>query len=238
MNNEFIYQGKELELFEQAHNWKSYLLSRISQYLKGDVLEVGAGIGSATRAFNAGTAVTWTMLEPDARQCQYLQAIRNQFPSNIAIVCGDLAVVARKKFDVILYIDVLEHIENDRQELKNAAALLNEKGVLIVLSPAFQFLFSEFDQSIGHYRRYAASELKQLTPPDLELLQLEYLDSLGFFASFMNKYLLRQSYPTVSQLRFWDRTLIPVSRLADRVTGHTFGKSILAVWEKNGHAAT
>ena len=61
----YEYVGTELDLFAQATNWKKYLQSVVSPFLTGDVLEVGAGIGTTTRAFSDGSASTWLCLEPD-----------------------------------------------------------------------------------------------------------------------------------------------------------------------------
>jgi 2-polyprenyl-3-methyl-5-hydroxy-6-metoxy-1,4-benzoquinol methylase len=72
-------------------------------------------------------------------------------------------------FDTIIYLDVLEHIADDRAELACAARLLSPQGCVIVLSPAHQFLFSPFDQAVGHYRRYSRATLRDLTPPDCVL---------------------------------------------------------------------
>lgn len=57
---------------------------------------------------------------------------------------------------------MLEHIEADAAEMNKAAALLNPGGHIIVLSPAFQFLYNPFDKAIGHYRRYNKRMLKKL----------------------------------------------------------------------------
>ena len=57
-------------------------------------------------------------------------------------------------FDCILYIDVLEHIEDDRAQIDAAARLVRGGGHVVILSPAHHWLFSEFDKSIGHFRRY------------------------------------------------------------------------------------
>ena len=53
------YQGKELELFEYAENWKRYFASHMKPYLKGSVLEVGAGIGGTTKVLCDATQISW-----------------------------------------------------------------------------------------------------------------------------------------------------------------------------------
>jgi SAM-dependent methyltransferase len=154
-----------------------------------------------------------------------------KLPDNCKIQTGKIDQLT-EKFDAILYIDVLEHIESDREEISKAAALLNNGGHLIVLSPAFQFLYNPFDKAIGHYRRYNKRMLRQLTPHTLKLLHCRYYDSAGYFAALVNKLLLRQKYPTVKQVLFWDRWIIPVSRITDKLLFNSFGKSIISVWKK------
>lgn len=78
-----------------------------------------------------------------------------------------LAALPRdSRFDTILYIDVLEHIADDRAELVEAARRLNPGGYLVVLSPAHQWLFTAFDAAIGHVRRYTAKSLRGFRLPD------------------------------------------------------------------------
>ena len=63
--SEFKYVGSELDLFAAALNWKTYWSRQIRPFLKGDILEVGAGIGSNTRFLDPGNAGRWVCLEPD-----------------------------------------------------------------------------------------------------------------------------------------------------------------------------
>jgi hypothetical protein len=101
-----------------------------------------------------------------------------------------------------------------------------------VLAPAHQALYSPFDQALGHYRRYSRSSLLQAAPPSLELVSTYYLDAVGVLASTANRLLLRASEPTVGQIRFWDRVLIPLSRVIDPILGFRVGKSVVAIWSR------
>jgi SAM-dependent methyltransferase len=126
------------------------------------------------------------------------------------IVCGTLESLEASQFDTIIYIDVLEHIENDRKELEAAAALLRAGGRLIVLSPAHQRLFTPFDAAIGHFRRYSRPMLRSISPSSLRLEQVWYLDSVGLLLSAANLLFLRQSMPTKAQLALWGQCVIPL----------------------------
>lgn len=231
--SEFRYVGSELELFAGARNWKSYWASQIRPYLRGDVLEVGAGIGASTAQLCPRAAGRVVCLEPDAALAARLeQTLRGDAAlQQHSVLCGTTQNVS-DQFDTVVYIDVLEHVEDDRKELQRASALMKPGGHLIVISPAHLLFYSAFDRSIGHFRRYNKRMLREITPPGLKLERLRYLDSTGLLASLANRFVLRQSLPTRAQLRLWDRWMIPLSRIADPLSFYALGKTVLAVWSK------
>jgi SAM-dependent methyltransferase len=230
------YPGRELDLFALAANWKAYVKAEIGQYLVGNVLEVGAGIGGTTAILNDGTARRWVCLEPDPVQAKQLRSLVAQqcASRSTIVVAGSLRTLAESPFfDCVLYVDVLEHIDDDRGQIEMAAKLVRRGGYIVILSPAHQWLFSEFDKSIGHLRRYNKRSLRSLLPLGWIEQKLIYLDCVGVLLSLGNVLALRQALPTRSQIAFWDSVCVPISRLADRILGGNFGKSVLAVWQKN-----
>ena len=224
------YVGKELHLFEKAVHWKKYWASFTTPHIRGDVLEVGAGIGANTPLFAGTDFKTWTCLEPDPALLAECKKRLGADPRYKYVAGTTLDI--RGTFDVIMYIDVLEHIGDDSAEMRRAAELLNPSGTLIVLVPAHQWLFSPLDEAVGHFRRYTKKSLLAAAPPSLQSKKLIYLDSVGLFASLANKVLLKQSMPTESQIRAWDSLLVPISTVLDRVFGHQMGKSVLGIWTK------
>jgi SAM-dependent methyltransferase len=232
--SEFSYVGSELELFARARNWKAYWVEQVRPFISGDVLEVGAGLGANTRLLDSGVPRRWVCLEPDARLADRLLALPGRDAGGrYTVVCGTLRDIgSEQRFDTVIYVDVLEHIEQDREELMGAASHLHPGGRVVVLSPAHQWLFSPFDAAVGHVRRYSGSMLRNASPPALRLERIGYLDSVGLLASAANRLLLRQSMPNRRQVRFWDDWMVPISRRLDRLLGYSLGKSILAVWQK------
>jgi ubiquinone/menaquinone biosynthesis C-methylase UbiE len=228
------YVGTELDVFAEAHNWKRYLRDLASPFLKGDVLEVGGGIGETTSAFRSGAQASWTALEPDSQLAGRLQRRVSELQWKIRVVAGTLAAVQTGPlFDCLIYIDVLEHIEGDRDELRDAAARLKPGGTIVVLSPAHQALFTPFDAAVGHFRRYSRRMLQSLTPPDTTLIRLVYVDAVGLTLSIGNRLLLRSASPTIQQVRFWDQYCIPAARRVDPLLGGRVGKSVFAVWRRD-----
>jgi SAM-dependent methyltransferase len=233
--HEISYIGGELDLFALAKNWKGYIKREISRYVTGDVLEVGAGIGATTVVLHDGTARRWVCLEPDERLALRLKARLTSCGGRSAtnVIVGSVRTFSdRPSFDSILYIDVLEHIEDDRAQIDAAARLVRSGGHVVILSPAHHWLFSEFDKSIGHFRRYNKALLRSMMPAGWLEIKLTYLDSLGMFLSLGNVLGLRQSMPTQPQIRIWDTICVPASRIVDRLFHGTIGKSVLAVWRK------
>ena len=227
------YVGSELDLFAEARRWKDYWSRDLARWVRGDVLDVGAGLGATARVFARHAGVeSYVALEPDADLVARMQAdvADGGFPLRFEAIAGTIASLApSRRFDSILYIDVLEHIADDRGELDRARAHLAPGGRILVLAPAHRFLYSPFDSAIGHERRYDRQTLRAAVPPGLEVERMHYLDSVGMLASLANRLLLRSAMPTRGQIALWDRWMVPTSRWLDPATGHRLGKSLVAV---------
>jgi SAM-dependent methyltransferase len=227
------YPGGELALFAAARHWKRYVGAVMAPFIGARVLEVGAGIGANIPYLHHARVRDWLCLEPDQTMARGLAAriAAGALPATCRVAASGIDGVARgETFDSILYLDVLEHIADDRAELARAAALLGAGGALIVLAPAHPFLFSPFDAAIGHYRRYTKASLMAVAPAAGRLRLCRMLDSVGFFASLANRLLLKSPLPTAREVAVWDRAMVPLSRALDPVLGYRFGKSVIAVW--------
>ncbi|MDM9383277.1 class I SAM-dependent methyltransferase [Chlorogloeopsis sp. ULAP01] len=232
MSNKYI--GTELEIFAHATNWKNYYASIIHPYLSGKVLEVGAGMGMTTKVLCQANCKKWICLEPDSLLLAKIKQLIevNELPSFCEAKVGTLSELHETSLDTIIYIDVLEHIENDYNELKNSLQSLKNGGKLVVLSPAHQWLYSPFDQKIGHHRRYTKKSLSSIVPKGFRCIKLSYIDSVGMLASIANKILLKSADPSLKQILFWDRVLVPLSKMIDPLLFFSTGKSVIGIWEK------
>jgi SAM-dependent methyltransferase len=229
------YVGTELGLFAEATNWKRYWQSKLEPFVKGRVLEVGAGNGNNTVSMIDLSFDKWTCLEPDAALANEILPRLDSHANadRVSVEASTLADVDGEQcFDTILYIDVLEHIEDDKGELANASMHLADGGHIVILSPAHQFLFSDFDKQVGHHRRYSRQSINAVVPADLSTVRLDYLDSVGIMASLANRLILKRSTPSVEQIGFWDRRMVPISRLLDPLLFFRVGKSVLGVFRK------
>ncbi len=235
------YAGIHLvPLFAEATHWKRYFARFLAPYVAGDVLEVGSADGATTEYVRTARARSWLCLDPDpvlARAAQ--ERFRNGSHPGVEIRTGTVFdLPADQRFDTVLYLDVLEHIADDRAEALHAISRLRPEGHLIVLAPAHQFLFTRFDSAVGHQRRYSLTSLLAVLDGAAVVVDARYLDAAGLLASLGNRLFLSSGTPTRSQLRFWDRMLIPISRFLDPLLRHRVGKSVLVVWRPRPLDAT
>ena len=230
------YVGTELPAFARATNWKRYIGDLLRPYIRGDVLEIGAGIGATARALTNSEVRTWTAVEPDQRLAAQFSAA----PSNVThsiearLIVGTIDdVPSDARFDTLLYVDVLEHIADDRDELRRGVQRLRPGGQLVVLAPAFQSAFSAFDRAVGHYRRYSIATLASAIPQGLTPVAERYADSVGLLMSYANRFLLRRAVPSEGQVVFWDRVVVPMSRLTDVFLNGFWGKSVIGIYRRD-----
>jgi len=231
----FTYEGDELDVFTYAQVWKRYWFGQVQRFITGRFLEIGAGTGNNVPLWACSKASDITLLEPDSGLAGKAEimcaALMNKIP--FKVVCGKaLELGTMDQFDSIALIDVLEHIPDDRLEVLHIMDCLKPGGYLIVLSPAYAWLYSDFDRRIGHLRRYTRKTLRQSMPPGLIEERLRYLDSVGLLTSLANRMVLKQGLPKRNQILFWDRCLVPASAVLDRVLGYSIGRSVYGVWRR------
>ena len=135
------YPGLELESFDKAHIWRKYIFLLTKKYFQNEILEVGAGIGSFTSNYlNKYDKITLT--EADSNN---LEKLNMKFNKNKNIkICNNLITNISDKFNTIIYLNVLEHIEDDLGEINTAVDKLNTGGHLVILVPAHQRLYNKF----------------------------------------------------------------------------------------------
>jgi glycosyltransferase involved in cell wall biosynthesis/phospholipid N-methyltransferase len=143
----------------------SWLARKIRPHVGDEVLEVGAGIGNMAGRL-MGRRVLYVAGEKDPL---HVHALRNRFLRTPNVVVQrldpetpeDFAGLERC-FDTILCLNVLEYLVDPAQLIDSLRDTLKPGGVLILLVPQGPGLFGTLDRSLGHKRRFAVTELRQL----------------------------------------------------------------------------
>ena len=221
------YSGTN-ELWINERSLKKYnrhIVSQFSHKLNANdrILEFGAGIGTLASIFRDIYSIEPSCIEIDP-------ALRKTLIERNFTVYEDYQS-ANGPYDLIYTSNVLEHIPNDLDALKNINELLKSDGSLLIYVPAFMFLYSPADAALGHYRRYSKKELlKKLKLANFSVETCRYSDSMGFFAWLSTKFLKPAAHNKIgsdASLKFYDRFIFPISCFVDEIGfKYLFGKNI------------
>jgi hypothetical protein len=143
----------------------------------------------------------------------------------------DYAVLTKYAPDSIVFLNVLEHIEDDRAVLKNLFDHVPAGCRLVVLVPFGMKLYSDFDKELGHFRRYEKGELEsKMKEAGFEVETQFYFNKAGKVAWYLVNTLGKQRKITAAKMRIYN-LLTPLFRLWDKIMPGT-GLSTVAVCRK------
>jgi len=232
--------GQEtLELFADTDLFNRWLFENLAPYCKDNILEIGSGIGNISKLLlERFQKVTLSDL-----RASYCQKLRDHFSTNqrlqqvIQLDLGDSEIgksfpTLLNSFDTIIASNVVEHIGDDHLAVQNCSKLLKSKGRLVILVPAYQWLYNGFDSELGHYRRYNRKNLGRLLMDEgFELVHEKYFNAVGILGWWFSGSVLKKKILPKNQLNLYNK-LIPMIRLADKVLLNKAGLSVIAVGEK------
>ena len=218
-------------------NWATQLLT---QFVPPPSRIIEGGIGAA------GNLLSW-------QQLGYQVAGLDCMPESIEHACKkglnnvhqhDLHQpwpVEHSSAEAIVLLDVLEHLQDPVLALRNAAQCLTATGKIIFTVPAYPFLFSDWDERLGHFRRYTASTLQlHAREAGLRVVKLSHWNSFTLPAACVLR-VIRKVFPSPTGTEFpkvspWvNRTLIRVAEMEKRLSNKLdipFGLSLVGVLAK------
>ena len=233
------------ELFQSAagmagaNNYADWTYSLFAPLVRGEVLEVGCGVGTFTRRLLAAPLLRRLLsIDVSAAAVSHCQTTI-QHPSfevrqtPVEEVFGS--------FDLVVCMNVLEHIEDHRGALAHMLRLLAAGGTLFLLVPAHQALFTSFDALSGHHRRYSKRAMRTLIadaagpqPVGVRQFYFNTVGALGYWAVYK---VLRKAADAdaTGEIGWFDRAVVPIQRRLEG-TAMPFGLSLVSILTK-GNAA-
>lgn len=196
-----------------------------------DILDIGCGAGTISAAL-AKLGKNVTAIDSHA---PYLELAKQKNPDvKVEYILGDCTKHKfNKKFDAVVLSGVLEHVQDDKTMLKKIYDLLNVGGRLVLLTSAYSNLYSNFDKSVGHYRRYDKAELRSLLNScGFKILKLKYWDALGLAVLGISKITGHTISPDTIGNAALDRLLDIWFWLVENKMPFKFGADIILVATK------
>ena len=170
---------------ESGHWWykarRKILLNLIKQYRFNfgkdiKILDMGCGTGLLLKEFE-GLGICYGM---DISQ-KAVDFCGKRGINNVQIADAVNIPHPDNKFDIIISLDVIEHIKDDEDALKEIYRVLKPQGVAIITVPAFMFLWGITDVISHHYRRYVLSELQiKIKENHFSIIRSSYFNTFLF----------------------------------------------------------
>lgn len=230
---------KTLQSIQHAGAFNRWMYNQIKPFCKGKILEIGSGIGNISQ-FLVHDGFTTTLSDYNQSYCDILTKKYGSDKCVSEIIHLDILDPNFEKqfesfsgsFDCIIGLNVIEHVDDDITALENCKKLLAPGGTLIMLVPAYMWLYNSIDISLGHFRRYNKKTIRTLfSKSGLRSIKMNYFNSPAIFGWFISGRVLKNTTIKEGQMKFYN-FLVPLFKLADMCTFNRFGISLIVVGEK------
>jgi SAM-dependent methyltransferase len=222
-------QCEVLVALAECRNHRRWFAGFAAPYLGEHPIEIGSGLGDYAREW-IPLAEKFTATEADPALYTGLEQALAGVPG---VTVRQLLLPSPERADhsCLICYNVLEHIEDDVGALRSMARLVRVGGYIVLVCPAFPFAMSPVDIATGHVRRYTRRTMRAaLEAAGLVPVSVKYANSAGLICYYAFTTLLRRQPAKGGTMTFYDRLVVPVVRLAERLAGNPpFGQSVVAV---------
>jgi SAM-dependent methyltransferase len=226
----------DLETMTAAKNYRHWMYRRLARYIGQRILEIGAGIGNFTELLLDRELVVATDNYPPC--IDYLTSRfdgRLKVPPILLDASGNIeSSLKAYRFDTVVCLNVLEHIEDDFKAVSEMHRQLVVNGRLVLLVPAFQFLHGTVDKSLGHYRRYTRKDLlPRMNQAGFTIERSFYMNLIGMAGWFWNNRIIKRHEESGKQINIFDRYVAPTAEVVERLLPPPVGLSLIAIGRKS-----
>ncbi|OGS43090.1 MAG: hypothetical protein A2539_09380 [Elusimicrobia bacterium RIFOXYD2_FULL_34_15] len=223
-----------LQLMDRMNNYNKWIINKFIKYLSGSILEIGCGIGSITQYCVDKCDVTAVDISSE-----YVNIVKERFGYSKKFRAQILDIekeldgsLKEDSFDTIVCSNVLEHILDDVNALKNMNKLLKKDGHLVLLVPFGNALFSDLDKNLGHHRRYSKKDIKdKLLQAGFSIEKQFNINIIGAMGWFVTGKILKRKELNKDLLITFN-FLTPLFIFIDTIVRIPFGLSIINICKK------
>ena len=229
---------------DDLENYYRWVFEEVRPLFGDRLVEIGAGIGTFTvRLVRSHVSCHPTarleVFEPEGTLYQHLRnRLETAHPDLLR--AGRLTTTngvfcsSPERFDTVIMINVLEHIEDDQASIRAAYHALVPGGRFVVFVPALPWLYSTLDREVGHYRRYEKPHLEGLLRTGrFDVVKSKYMDCLGVLPWYLLNVVGRRTSINPHLAHLYDTWFVPVTRWIEVLWNPWFGKNVLIVARKN-----
>ncbi|MDX6429658.1 MAG: hypothetical protein QOE54_2024 [Streptosporangiaceae bacterium] len=215
---------------DEARNYRQYEYDVVAPHVGRSLLEVGSGLGHFSEQF-AGR-LDYLVVSDNDPYC--VEQLEKRYAGNPDVEVLDLALPAtiqiRQKVDTVVMMNVLEHIKDDVQALKDLASVTEPGGRIVIWVPGYMQLYGDFDRKVGHVTRYTPATLSaSVKAAGLDIDVVKPINFLGGIAWWLAVRRGGAGYPDPRLVKIYDRTVVPTTRLIERLIRPPFGQTVICV---------
>jgi SAM-dependent methyltransferase len=236
------YAADDLETMSEAKRYQDHVFQLLRPFIGRSVLEVGCGIGTTSLRL-AEIAERLVCIEPNLNCVARARAALDGNPRITLHITHledcDRGELTAARFDTIVCVNVLEHIEDDVTALTLFRELVAEaNGQVLIFVPAVQAAYGPLDAALGHHRRYSKRTLRRaFDAAGLDLVALRYTNPIGLLGWMYNAHVTGATEHTVGQVRLFESLVAPWALPIDRLIAPPIGQSLFAVGRARATAA-
>jgi SAM-dependent methyltransferase len=204
------YDHAILHSLSSTHRFNRWMADTIKPWVGKHVLEIGAGLGNLTQKLLPRESYVASDIDPI-----YLQYLPNLFEMNRRVSVAKLNVEQaadfssfQDRFDTVVCLNVIEHVEKDVQAMRNILGSLKSGGRACILVPRSMKLYGTLDEVLGHFRRYSREELEgKLKEAGFEVEEIFTFNRVTVPAWWWNARVLKRRHFSKIQLKIFDSTV-------------------------------
>lgn len=236
-SKKLVYKGRDLEAMNFAVKYHTWVLDIFKSYLGDNILEVGAGSGSFSELLATINPKSIMAIEPSDEMYPLLKKTSKKYGRLMSTkkrYFSDVkAEIKKKKVDSAVYINVFEHIQDDEQELQYLYETLPVGAHVCIFVPAGEALMSDFDRSIGHYRRYSKQELvDKVQAAGFDIKLARRFDFAGVLPWYIKFTLMKSTKMEPGLAKTYDKFIVPIVSKIEKIGEPWFGKNVILVAQK------
>ncbi|MDA0745014.1 MAG: glycosyltransferase [bacterium] len=213
-----LYGHDILHSLSKAHRFNTWMADAVKPWVGEHVLEIGAGLGNLSSKMLPREAYTASDLDP-----LYLDYLKSRFNNNPTVDVRKVDLENTEdfneiegRFDSIICLNVLEHVNKSDLALQNMYRALTPGGTAIILVPQGQWLYGSLDRVLEHHLRYSRKQLiEKCTAAGFEMEKVFTFNRMGLWPWFINGKIFRRKRFNKLQLKFFD-TFVWLWRRLDR----------------------